>query len=558
MATTDQAGGALAALPSGLTVRGEVESKSEMNQGKPPSVVSGYRPIMLTFTRPFLEFAACFDTPQVGATVAARLEVEDGKHSQAGPPAPRAGPAVILPSSAYLSQVADTLHACGTLPEAPAPAPVVAVDDFDDDDTDKADFDEEEVSLWNVWDENREAWTELRVPIKPSPRAIREGLPVQRMLSSAAKRKQAEAPHVEVNTIKANEKGKKKAIAEDTPAVNEDNSKATARRKTMAKGKGREEPPTVHVESSEAEEQPKIVVKADKGKTKASKHTSEAVKVAVWAAKKVSQTKAVEHSISPRRRKETVKATIRAKKVTQVKAAGRKVSTRGRGAAKAAVTGTTSVTGIVSLVPLPPKKASKVKVTVGERPPLSGAATHNTPSKSSVPKIDEGAESISYRTRLTLKLPGTKAVEHKDEAADKNTLENPSAVVTANAKEVDEKAPRRSTRNAEKPEVPKASEVEAKRAAGRPKRKQMDEDGREGRVWAKRTKQDDAEPAEEGPRAKIMLRIPKRLTREEIATVKAEVADGSKGKQGAIPDTNPNDEPKLRRSARAKKASFKL
>ncbi|KAG9223596.1 hypothetical protein CCMSSC00406_0009227 [Pleurotus cornucopiae] len=531
MATTDQAGGALAALPSGLTVRGEVESKSEMNQ----------------------EFAACFDTPQVGATVAARLEVEDGKHSQAGPPAPRAGPAVILPSSAYLSQVADTLHACGTLPEAPAPAPVVAVDDFDDDDTDKADFDEEEVSLWNVWDENREAWTELRVPIKPSPRAIREGLPVQRMLSSAAKRKQAsEAPHVEVNTIKANEKGKKKAIAEDTPAVNEDNSKATARRKTMAKGKGREEPPTVHVESSEAEEQPKIVVKADKGKTKASKHTSEAVKVAVRAAKKVSQMKAVEHSISPRRRKETVKATIRAKKVTQVKAAGRKVSTRGRGAAKAAVTGTTSVTGIVSLVPLPPKKASKVKVTVGERPPLSGAATHNTPSKSSVPKIDEGAESISYRTRLTLKLPDTKAVEHKDEAADKNTLENPSAVVTANAKEVEEKAPRRSTRNAEKPEVPKANEVEAKRAAGRPKRKQMDEDGREGRVWAKRTKQDDAEPAEEGPRAKIMLRIPKRLTREEIATVKAEVADGSKGKQGAIPDTNPNDEPKLRRSARAK------
>lgn len=38
MATSDQAGGALAALPSGLTARGEVESKSQMNEGKPPSL----------------------------------------------------------------------------------------------------------------------------------------------------------------------------------------------------------------------------------------------------------------------------------------------------------------------------------------------------------------------------------------------------------------------------------------------------------------------------------------------------------------------------------------
>ncbi|KDQ27121.1 hypothetical protein PLEOSDRAFT_168647 [Pleurotus ostreatus PC15] len=543
MATTDQAGGA---LPSGPIPRGEVGSKSEMNE----------------------EFATHPDTFHEGATAAARLEVEDEKPSQAGPPAPRAGPAVIVPSSGRLNQVADTLHACVTIPEAPAPA---VDDDFDDDDTDKVDVDEEEeeeeVSRWNVWDENREAWTELRVPIKPSPRAIREGLPVRRMLSRAAKGKQAEAPPVDVNTIKAintieaNEKGKKKAVAEDTSAVDEDNIKATARRKIIAKGKGREEPPTVHVDSGAAEEQPKIVSKADKSKSKASKHTSEAVKVAIRAAKKVSQMKAVEHSISPRRRKEPVKTTIRAKKVTQVKAAGRKVSTRGRGAAKAAVTGATSVTGRVSLVLLPPKKASKVKITVEERPPLSGAATHNTPSKSSVPKIDEGGESISSRSRLTIKLPAMNAVEHKDkhkdEAADKDTKENPSAVVTMNGKEVDIKALRRSTRNAEKPEVPKANEVGGKRAAGRPKRKKIDEDVREGRDGAKRTKKDDAKPAEEEPKPRIVLRIPKGPTPEDTATVKAEVVEGSKGQQGVIPETIENDKSKLRRSARPKKASFK-
>ncbi|KAJ8694663.1 hypothetical protein PTI98_007319 [Pleurotus ostreatus] len=539
MATIDQAGGA---LPSGLIPRGEVGSKPEINE----------------------ELATHPDTFHEGATAAARLEVEDEKPSQAGPPAPRAGPAVIVPSSGCLSQVADTLHAWVTIPEAPAPA---ADDDFDDDDTDKVDVDEEEeeeeVSRWNVWDENREAWTELRVPIKPSPRAIREGLPAQRMLSRAAKGKQAEAPPVDVNTIKAintietNEKEKKKAVAEDTPAVDEDNIKATARRKIIAKGKGREEPPAVHVDSGAAEEQPKIVTKADKSKAKASKHTSEAVKVAIRAAKKVSQMKAVEDSISPRRRKEPVKTTIRAKKVTQVKATGRKVSTRGRGAAKAAVTGPTSVTGRVSLVLLPPKKASKVKITVEERPPLSGAATHNTPSKSSVPKIDEGGESISSSSRLTIKLPAMNAVEHKDEAADKGTKENPSAVVTTNAKEVDEKALRRSTRNAEKLEAPKANEVGGKRAPGRTKRKKMDEDGREGRDGAKRTKKDDAKPAEEEPKPKIVLRIPKGPTLEDTATVKAEVVEGSKGKQGAIPETIENDKSKLRRSARPKKASFK-
>lgn len=489
----------------------------------------------------------------MGATAAARLEVEDGKPSQANPPAPRAGPAIIVPSSGCLSQVADTLHACSTPPEAPAPAPVVAADEFDDDDTDKVDFDEEEVSLWNVWDESREAWTELRVPIKPSPRAIREGLPVQRMLSSAAKRKQAEAPHVEVNTMKANEKGTKKAVAEDTPAVNEDISKAMARHTVIEKGKGREEPQMVDVEGRAAEEQPKTATKADKGKTKVSKHTSEAEKVAVRAAKKVSQRKAVDHSISPRRRKETVKATVRAKKVTQVKAAGRKVSTRGRGAAKAAVTGTTSVTERVSLVLLPPKKASNVEVTVGERPPLSEAATHNTPSKSSVPKIDEGGESISSRSRVTIKLPAMKAVEHKDEAADKDTKENPSAVVTA--KEVDEKAPRRSTRNTEKPEVSKANEVGAKRAAGHQKRKEMHGDGIEERDRNKRAKNDDAIPGDDEPESKIMVRIPR--SREEIVVRKAEVGEESQEKPETIPETIENGGPKLRRSARSKKATVR-
>ncbi|KAF9493453.1 hypothetical protein BDN71DRAFT_1450278 [Pleurotus eryngii] len=425
--------------------------------------------------------------PATDGPTSARVGLENGEAPQARPLAVRAEPVVMVPIEKYqryilnilqahgvlpeepgaelLRYVVDILQAHGFLPEAPAPAPVVAAADSKGDNTGSDDEEEKGVEQWSVFDEKKVSWKELCRLVKPTRRVAKK-IPVQRELRSAAKAKKTAGPT--------------------------DAGKAT------------------------------------EIKPKSNKNISEAIKVAVRAAKKVAEAK----TISTRRRKVAVKTTVRAKKVVRAKAAGRKTSTRGRGAAKAAATGNTTSTRRVKLIVRPQKKTSEVNLTAGERPPLSASATHNTPSKSSAPKVDEGSESISARPHLTIKLPAMKVVEQKDEATGANTKENPGAAVTESA-EVDEKAPRRSTRNAEKSEAPKAKGVKEKPAAGRPKRKEMHEGGREERDRAKRTKKDDAKPAEEVPRAKIMLRIPKRLTREEIAT-------------------------KLRRSARPKKASFKL
>ncbi|KDQ27123.1 hypothetical protein PLEOSDRAFT_158968 [Pleurotus ostreatus PC15] len=442
--------------------------------------------------------------PTTGGSTSARVGREDGEAPQARPLAARAEPAMVPiaeyqryimgilqahgvlpeePSEELLRYVVDILRAHGFLPEAPAPAPVAAAADSKDVDADSDKEEDKGVEQWRVFDEEKVSWKELCRLVKPARRVAKK-IPVQRKLRSAAK-------------------GKKTAGPTDAG-------------------------------------------KATEPKSKSNKNISEAIKVAVRAAKKVAEAK----TISTRRRKVAVKTTVRAKKVVRAKAAGRKASTRGRGAAKAAVTGNTRS---VKLTVGPQKRTSEVNLTAGERPPLSASAIHNTPSKSSAPKADEGSESISARPRLTIKLPAMKPAGQNDDATDTGPKENPSAAVTEGAKEADSKTPRRSSRNAEKSEVPKAKEVKAKPAAGHPKRKELHEDGREERDRNKRAKNNnDAKPAEE-PKPKIMIRIPKRLTREEIVDVKAEVAEG---KPETVPETIVNDS-KLRRSARSKQPSFK-
>ncbi|KAG9223598.1 hypothetical protein CCMSSC00406_0009229 [Pleurotus cornucopiae] len=445
--------------------------------------------------------------PATDGSTSARVELDDGEASQARPLAARAEPVAMVPIAEYqryilsilqahgvlpeepsaelLRDVVDILKAHGFLPEAPAPAPVAAVADSKGDNTGSDDAEVHGVEQWRVFDDEKVSWKELCGLVKPARRVAKK-IPVQRELRSAAKAKKTAGPT--------------------------DAGKATE----------------------------------TKPKPKSNKNISEAIKVAVRAAKKVAEAK----TINTRRRKVAVKTTVRAKKVVRAKAAGRKASTRGRGAAKAAVTGNTKS---VKLTVGPQKRTSVVNITAGERPPLSASATHNTPSKSSAPKADEGSESISARPRLTIKLPAMKPAGQNDDATDTGPKENPSAAVTEGSKEADSKTPRRSSRNAEKSEVPKAKAVKAKLAAGRPKRKELHEDGREERDRNKRAKKNnDAKPAEE-PKPKIMIRIPKRLNREEIVDVKAEVAQG---KPETVPETIANDS-KLRRSARSKQPSFK-
>ncbi|KAF4570136.1 hypothetical protein EYR36_009942 [Pleurotus pulmonarius] len=476
---------------------------------------------------------------------AARLG-DDGRGSRARRPMHRAGPVFVQPSSGYLSQVVDTLRACSILPEA------AADDIYDDNDTEEADngdVDEEEdgeeeageddeeedheeekgeeegVQLWNVWDESKESWGEIPVISKPSHCVVKKGRLVERALR--AEGKQVAAPPVAVSTIGANGKEKEKAVAENTPAVGGDSITATASRSVITKHKG-------EGEEGETEE---------RHKAKASKHTSEGNISTVRAAQK-------EHSICTRRRKETVKATIRANKVAQTKAARGKPTARGKGVAKATSTGNALATGRASPVLPPPKRTSEVKISTVERPPLSLTAAHNTPSRSS--KEDEGCESVSSGPSLTIELLATtgKGIERVDEATDADAKEDPSVATNESAEKADEKAPRRSTRNAEKLQAPKDSEAKVKPGAGRPKRKEMHEDGREEKDKNKRARKNDATPAEEEPKTKIMVHIQEGITQENIVNVKAELKE-------MIPETIANGAPKLRRSARSKKATFK-
>ncbi|KAF4594320.1 hypothetical protein EYR40_009123 [Pleurotus pulmonarius] len=346
-------------------------------------------------------------------------------------------------------------------------APAAA--DSEGDDTES---DDEEAEDYSVFAEKKVSWKVLCRLIKPA-RRVAKPIPVRRELRSAAK-------------------GKKK----EEPA---DGGKAT--------------------EST-----------ADKEKAK-EKNISAAVKVAIRAVKRVAEAKAGEQTVSTRRRKAAVKTTIRAKKIVQAKGAGRKPSTRGRGAAKAAVTGNAPTTRKVKLIVHPPKNTGQDKPIAGERPPLSASGAHNTPGKASGHKE---SESISERPRPAFRLPETKEVASG-------------------------KAPRRSTRSAGKLEAPGASEVQTmKPGAGRSKRKETHEGGREERDDAKRIKTNDAKPIEdEPPRPKLMIRIPKRPPREDIAVVRADIVEGSKAQPETIQKTVENDESKLRRSARSKKPSFK-
>ncbi|KAF4594323.1 hypothetical protein EYR40_009126 [Pleurotus pulmonarius] len=553
MAATTEADGSV--LPSIRTPQSQVEFNLGVNEGEPLGYASGNGAIVLTIlmlalARPVLEFATHhLDAYHVraGSMAAAHLGDDDGRGSRARRPMHRAGPVFVQPSSGYLSQVVDTLRACGILPEA------AADDIYDDNDTEEADNgdvdeeedgeeeageddeeedddddddDEEGVQRWNVWDESKESWGEIPVISKPSHCVVKKGRLVERALR--AEGEQVAAPPIAVSTIGANGKEKEKAVAENTPAVGGDSSTATTSR-----GIG-EELPVAEGEEGETEE---------RHKAKASKHTSEGNISTVRAAQR-------EHSIGTRRRKETVNATIRAK-VAQTKAARGKPTARGKGVAKATSTGNALATGRASPVLPPPKRTSEVKISTVERPPLSLTAAHNTPSRSS--KEDEGCESVSSGPSLTIELLATtgKGIERVDEATDADAKEDPSVATNESAEKADEKATRRSTRNAEKLQAPKAKEAKAKAGAGRPKRKEMHEDGREEKDKNKRARKDDVTPAEEDPKAKIMVLVQKGITQKDIVNVKAELKE-------MIPEAIiANGGPKLRRSARSRKATFK-